>query len=750
MCGFAGALKRNGEPHGSDIPSVLELMGEQIAYRGPDDKQFYQDGEFASVFHRLSIVDIEGGRQPLFNEDRSLVLMVNGEIYNHQDLKSRLRDDHLFRTRSDCEIIVHLYEERGIDFIGELNGMFALVLWDRRSCRLILARDRLGIKPLYYSCSEQRLLFASEIKALFPYPDCPREFDWQKALSFHTHRPYSKGFLPSFFKGIEYLPGGTLLIADLKEKTVNTKCYWDLVPLSDVEYAQDQRTEKEIIDGYAAILSDAVRIRMMADTEVGIFLSGGIDSAAITAYASRYRPLHTFSVLSQSTFQNGDARAGHRFSKHLGLPNHQVLFSWHDMPLDPQQWKNLLWLCETPLCEAEHLYKYHLHRFARHLRPDLKVMLLGQGSDEFNGGYGSVYVDKFYPDHDDASGNWTLFMTIMENLEKEHLLTRVPGMDQFGGLINKNFVQSCSNRIGYRHPWFYHMDIYRKNLQMYNLWHEDRTAAGNSIENRVPFLDHRLVEFCAAISPEKYETLFWNKRILRQAVRPILPAEFADRPKCPFFYGDDVRFTRRMIFDLLMTDDRQLIREAFGDADGCHPVFDRQTIEQFITGIPEDPDYPQTDLLLGITNMGLLEKMAEDVYTWKQNDPSIPIMPEIRISDWDAQKDQLALKLAIRKQRPEPDFNCPVDFTPDTLLLKRDTVAPDAKHVYISVNDQIEYELKEEKMKDWLNVLRRIDGRRSINDILNELELPMSRIRKHMEEALDYRIIYFKSSSKRR
>ncbi|KHD09723.1 hypothetical protein PN36_13250 [Candidatus Thiomargarita nelsonii] len=736
MCGLAGLFSKNGEI-GSEIEPILRTMGNQIAYRGPDDEQIFINAQFGAVFRRLSIVDVAGGRQPLFNEDGSLMLMVNGEIYNHHDLKSRLKEQHQFRTQSDCEIILHLYEEKGENFLDDLNGMFALVLWDKRKQRLILARDRLGIKPLYYTESNQRLLFGSEIKALLAYPDCPREFDWVEALSYQHQRMYPDDFLPSFFKDINYLPAGSLLIADAPANNITVKRYWSL---PDEDYALDTRTEQEIIAGYGELLADSVKLRLMADVEVGLFLSGGIDSVSVAALASPFQKLHTFSVLSQSTFQNGDARAGHIAAKHLDMPNHQILYSWHDNPFTPEHWKSLLWLCETPLCNAEHLYKYHLHRYAKHLRPALKVILLGQGSDEFNGGYSVNYVKDYRPDLNEEERNWSTFINIFGDFEKDALISGAnTNLAQYGGVLTKGFLASGSRQTHYRHPWLYYVNMHLQSLQMYNLWHEDRTAAGNSIENRVPFLDHRLVEYTMKIPPQKYEALFWDKAILRRAMQDRLPLELSQRPKCPFFYGEDVRYTRRMLYNLLRADDSALIREAFFEADGL--PFDRQAIEGLITDIPEEPEYSLLESLLPLVNMGLLAKMAQAPVSQHHAD-SIGLLPEIRIENWEEQADNLALQLAIRREKAEL-LDRMVALKPGTRLLKFDQISEDSAYSYISVNDKIEYELSEAEMKDWLAVLRRIDGKRSINEIISELGMPASKIRKHLEEALDYGIVSF-------
>jgi len=510
----------------------------------------------------------------------------------------------------------------------------------------------MGIKPLFYTYHRKRLLFGSEIKALLAYPDCPREFDWEPALSFSMPHLSVNNALPSFFKEIHHLPGGTLLIAEPDNGQIHEERYWNLELPSDDDFAADDRTETEIIRGYGELLADAVELRLMADVEIGLFLSGGIDSVSVATFAARHQALQTFSVLSQSTFQNGDAHVAHQAAAHLGLPNHQVLFSWHDNPFTPATWKSLLWVSETHLCNAEQLYKFHLHRYARACRPELKVILLGQGSDEFNGGYGSTLLAENYPESGEDERDWPRFMGMLRDFEKSFLMSAGrTDAAQYTNLLNLEFIAACSGSVAHRHPWWYHIRMYQAHLQIYNLWHEDRTAAGNSIENRVPFLDHRLVEYTAAIPPRHYAALFWDKRILREAMRQHLPKDLAERPKVPFFCGEDVRYTRRMMYELLLADDRALLREAFGDADGSHPVFEREAIEQLITYTPDDPEYEDMDLLLQFANMGLLAQMAKDAAP--ATGETIPVLKALATEEW--AEDEIALRLALRRKDITPD-----------------------------------------------------------------------------------------------
>ena len=544
--------------------------------------------------------------------------------------------------------------------------------------------------------------------------------------------------LPSFFKDIKQLPGGSLLIAKPDTGEVREERWWTLNIPSDEEFAADNRSAEEIIQGYGELLEDSVRLRLMADVDIGLFLSGGIDSVSVAAFASKHQSLHTFSVLGQSTFENGDASAAYQAASHLGLPNHQVLYSWHDSPFTPEGWKSLLWITETPLCDAEKLYKFHLHRYARSVCPGLKVMLLGQGSDEFNGGYGPNYLAEGYPERPEEERNWPLFMDLLRDFEKTYLLSAGPkNTADYANLLNSDFLADCAKTSLQPHPWQYHMRMYQASLQMFNLWHEDRTAAGNSIENRVPFLDHRLVEYTVAVPPRLYADLFSNKRILREAMRPHLPKELAERPKVPFFHGQDVRYTRRMMYELLYADDRALLREAFGDADGFHPVFDRQTVEEMITGIPDDPEYTDMDHLVKLTNMGLLAEMAKAAAA-----PFLPyeapILPSLRAEEWD--EDEIALRLALRREEITPE-SVP-ELAEDVLLLTTGEQAGVETPIWhILVNGVLEYDLAEDELGDWISVLRRMDGKTSLGAIVSELGLKQADIRKHLEEALDYGVL---------
>ena len=745
MCGFAGVVNLDGSPQSLEIYAVLKAMGDQIAHRGPDDEQTVLSGPVGMIFRRLSIVDISGGRQPMTNEDGSLISMVNGEIFNHESIRSRLAKNHVFRSRSDSEVIPHLYEDLGLDFLQQLNGMYAIALWDTARQQLVLARDRLGIKPLYYTVANRRLIFGSEIKALLAHPDCPRELDWEAALSFNQSRYFPSRHRPttSFFRGIEYLPGGHSLVVRAGQEKILRSRYWDLQPLGEEEYRSDTRSDAEIIDGYRECFVEAVHDCLMADTELGVFLSGGIDSVAISSIAAREHKFHTFSVLSQSTLGSSDAHSAWLAARRLGLDNHQVLFRWQDRILTPESYKKLLWLLETPLCEAEHVYKYQLHRYARATRPDLKVILLGQGSDEFNGGYSQYWLD--FAGVPRQQHGWAAYMGMLGNMEQQKLFyAGNPAiLAQIGqtNIVKKSFLADLAGQRLYEHPWFANADASRFVLQMYNLWHEDRTAAGNSIENRVPFLDHRLVEYTMKVPPQRYQDLFWNKRILRDAFSGDLPAELAQRPKGPFYLGPDARYTRMMMLNILTANDNALLDEAFGDGGQPHPVLETGNIRDLIRKIPPDSEYLQVKPLLVLANAALLEKMANDAGSQLRYRDETAILPSLTIDDWDTEAPRIALQLKATQSRYH--VSDVLTFTDNTRLLSYQgtRTIPDQGYLLLS-KGTVRQHFDAGTNDVWLEVLKRIDGVQSVGEILKATGIAESAVCKQLEDALEQKLLF--------
>lgn len=523
MCGFAGFVSASAAPaqDGQGL-RIVEAMGRQLRRRGPDDEQFLADGRLTLVFRRLSIVDCEGGRQPIPNEDDTLFLVLNGEIYNHRQLRSELKREHRFRTQSDVEVVLHLFEERGPSALDLLVGMFALAIWDGTTGRLFLARDRLGIKPLYYAQRGETLLFASELKALLAHPDAPREFAWHDL----NHGP---GRLPTYVRGVEALPGGYHLTW-AADGRVTTKCWWSLEP----SLAADDRglRAEDYVERFADLFEDSVRLRLMADVPVGLFLSGGLDSCALAAVAARCgSPLPCFTLLERGTWLCGDAQSAAELSGTLDSPFYPVLIDHaalgRELHLGLEEFEYFVWLMDLPVFTFEFLLKHELHRFARTAVPGLKVMMIGQGADEFAGGYSNSAWE--------AHACWDDYLTrtVVPTWQSERRF-RLGVPDLFRPVLAPGAYGPMSDA-----PFKEEMRYRLHTLQIFNLWHEDRTSSGQGIEARVPYLDHRLVELLASVPGRLHGELFWDKAIVRRAARRWLREPWVGRPKVPFVYGPD-------------------------------------------------------------------------------------------------------------------------------------------------------------------------------------------------------------------
>ncbi|MEQ9623919.1 asparagine synthase (glutamine-hydrolyzing) [Coleofasciculus chthonoplastes] len=517
MCGFAGFINFQDDQHPQHDWAYLTQMGQPLRRRGPDDEQVVNSPPLWLIYRRLSIIDVPGGEQPIWNENQTMCVVVNGEIYNHIELRSQLREHHDFRTQSDAEIVLHLYEERGFEALTALNGMFAIALWDKQRQQLFLARDRLGIKPLYYTQVGSQLIFASTLASLLTHPNTPWHPQFQDLTNLSA--------TTSYVRGIHRLAGGHYLLFDAHTQTVTPKCYWNLADYLVTEPIPDSRTPSDYIQDYRELFVDSVTKRLMSDVPVAASLSGGLDSGVIVAISRQIQPdLHCFSISDDDTRQNGDIDAAEQLCQQLHLPFHPLWFDAEtfldQLDFSLETFEYFIGLIDAPKLHLEWIYKHELYRYAKTLMPDLKVMLLGQGADEFAGGYSKA--------EDKTTQTWQDYTSELIQKEQQNLQLKEPtGLDDGSFIFDytlKSYPSGCT-------PFQKEMLMGIYSLQDYNLWHEDRSSMSQSIEARVPFLDHRLVEYLAAIPPQHHPTLFWNKTIIRQMAQAWLPHSFINRQK---------------------------------------------------------------------------------------------------------------------------------------------------------------------------------------------------------------------------
>ncbi|MEV0622095.1 asparagine synthase (glutamine-hydrolyzing) [Nonomuraea sp. NPDC050404] len=702
MCGISGLARIDGGtlPPGSE--QVLRRMADALAHRGPDDEQVLCDGVSARAglaFTRLALVDPEGGRQPFVTRDGDVTLVCNGEIYNHRELAASLPAGAL-RSRSDCEVLLPLYLRDGLGFLDRVRGMFAIAIYDARSEQLVLARDRLGLKPLFYTRNAEVIAFASEIKALFAHPGCPRRLDWDAALADQslTAAPVFTDEPPTtWFEGIEHVEAATVVRIDLRDGATSAHRYWRMPEPADDFPEHPHRM-------YLDLLASSVSECLTADAEIGLLLSGGVDSALIAALAAG-SGVHTFTALHASTLTGGDATYGCRLAADLGLPNHQVIVG---RTPSAEEWKRLLWLTEMPQCGPEQFFKYELYRYAHQDRPLLKGMMLGGGSDELSGGYTGQLA---------MGGGWEDFLATARNMNLRRSLAGRPGLAAWWDHFERPLLRE--ETLGPpADPYDAFLAWKCREMQQNNFWHEDRTAAGNAIEARVPFLDHRLVELMAAVPRRLRRALLWDKRLVRHAAAEVLPRYVTERPKVAFYEGEGRHHAHRAFVSMLARDGGALLEEALS-APGAWRV-DAGNARAYLAALLANPRAGHVELLLRVVNLGLLELMATDPPGSVMVGEGAPLRA-VRTRAWQ----DLARCLPAEEEMPEDA----VPLLADGVML----VAGADGTSYVVMDGSLEYELEDEA---WERFLYATDGRLTIGELAVAADRKPAELRPLISEAL--------------
>jgi len=573
MCGIAGILnlKEAAEIPGDAIARMLSA----IKHRGPDEFGMYRDRQTALGHARLSIIDLSGGAQPMCNEDSTVWITFNGEIFNFIELREDLAArGHKFRTNSDTEVIIHLYEDHGHACLDYLNGQFAFAIWDKKSRELFAARDRMGIRPFYYATEGGRFFFASEIKALFAAGGVRREIDPAGLDEIFTL--WCNVAPRSAFKGVYELPAGCCLT--VKKGVVSTNQYWDLAfPAEPREMAFEDAMEE-----LKGLLVDSTRLRLRADVPVGAYLSGGLDSSVTTALIRNFTnsPLQTFSVAfedkayDESSFQSEMAKA-------LGTEHHEVRCSYADIS---DSFPDIIWHTEKPVLRTAPAPLYLLSKLVRD--SGFKVVLTGEGADEILGGYDIFKETKIRQ-----------FWARFPDSEFRPLLLKklYPYLPAFQGqssayreaFFNNGLSDTTDPFFSHRPRWqttsktkIFFSDAFRESiagpgsldafgmrlaegfaswpplskaqyLETKNLLpgyilssQGDRVSMANSIEGRFPFLDYRVVEFCAGL-PLRYKVKGLNEKyLLKKCMKGYLPEKIVKRNKQPYLAPDSKSFFR--------------------------------------------------------------------------------------------------------------------------------------------------------------------------------------------------------------
>lgn len=557
MCGFAGII-------GADDERLMSRMLARIQHRGPDDSWIERFNPAKALgpavlgFQRLSIIDLStAARQPMTNEDGSVWIVFNGEVYNFLEVRTELEAlGHVFRSRSDTEVIIHGYEQWGAACVERLNGMFAFAVLDLRQGRVLLVRDRLGIKPLYYSQAGGRLLFASEAKALLESPDVERRMDL-KALDQYLTLGYVPG-RRTMFENIYRLEPGHSLVFD--GKTVKIEQYWSIP-----QHEASSANESELAGEFHDLLTDAVRLQLISDVPLGAFLSGGLDSSSVVAIMARelgVERLKTFCVGYENRESRHDERAhAETLSQWLGTSHRSTVCTKHDAVYGLPK---LVWHLDEPI--AEDVMPAYL-QLCRAAREDVTVVLTGEGSDEFGYGYRYYALERFRrrmrfapsplrstvraavsrfspsgelkgraakyclcPDETQAFLSW---WTLVDSDQRRQLFGDAISSRMDNGGLNEQMKSLAEHRSERGVDLIAWLEA-RQRLVDYVLLRSDRLSMAVGLEARVPFLDHRVVEFMSRV-PASIKINGWTgKMLLRRAVEKLLPPANTERRKKPF------------------------------------------------------------------------------------------------------------------------------------------------------------------------------------------------------------------------
>ena len=564
MCGIAGAINWGDR-------NTLFRMAQALAHRGPDDDGLWEersaDGTWVGLGHRrLSVLDLSSaGHQPMSNEDERFWIVFNGEIYNYIDLKKELlRNGHRFKSTSDTEVILHLYEMHGEGCLEHLRGMFAIGIWDRKKCELFLARDRLGIKPLYYTEREGRLLFASELKAILKHPEISREVDYEALNDYLTYL-----YIPpprTIFKGIQKLLPGHYLVWR-EGKIVQKKRYWN-IPKGTIE-----GDEGELVEQLRSLLEESVRLRMISDVPLGAFLSGGIDSSSIVGLMAQEaaQPVKTFSIgFSERARLYNELDYARRVAEYFGTDHHEIIVEPDAVSLLPKVVEGF----DEPFGNPTAILVHLLSGFTRE---HVTVALAGDGGDEVFGGYpryqgaalsgiyrlvpswvrrltfekaAMVIPESSHGRHglrrfrefvegnrlprEDMYSSWVTYYSedMKASLYSPEALNNIGGKDSYGFL--EGLFDEAKTRG--RREFFDQITVVDllSFLPCNLLAYTDRMSMAHSLEVRVPFVDHKLVEFVTKLPHTLRLRGLQGKYILKSAIGDLLPKSILKRRKLGF------------------------------------------------------------------------------------------------------------------------------------------------------------------------------------------------------------------------
>ncbi|MCP5048294.1 MAG: asparagine synthase (glutamine-hydrolyzing) [bacterium] len=618
MCGICGYLDLEGKKRID--PGIIEKMTDTLHHRGPDGREHYIEGNLGFGFTRLSIIGLEGGMQPLFNEDKTVAMICNGEIFNYIELRDQLKaNGHTFRTHTDVEVLVHLYEEYGTDLLNRLNGQFSFAIYDFKKQHLFCARDHFGVLPFYYTVSGGQFIFGSEIKAILQHPKARREVDpvgLDQVFSF-------PGMISprTMFKDIKSLENGHYLLAKGPDN-ITTHEYWDVI-YPEKGHMPPAKSESYYIEKLDELITQSVRLRLRSDVPVGLYISGGLDSSITTALTQHLTPndqRYSFAIdfiekeISESKYQR-------IMSDYVNSKHFEIVFRFDDIS---NRLQKSIYHCECPIKESYNTCSLALSESVR--AQDIKVILTGEGSDEFFAGYVGYRFDKMRQMQPQKTTPETPYEEAIRRklwgdpgffYEKNHHYFGKIKRDVYSGGMKERMedIDSLNHFIVNTDRLKNRDHIQRRSYLDYKLRladhlisdHGDRMAMANSVEARYPFLDKDLVEFATTIPADMKLMDFQEKYILKKMSEKYVPKEIVNREKFGFVAPGSPYLLKRnieFINDLLSYD--TIKRQGFFDPDAVEDLKKEYTADGYTVNVPFD-----SDLLIIVLTHGILQEQFQ-------------------------------------------------------------------------------------------------------------------------------------------
>ncbi len=536
MCGIAGILTKR-----ENKKEIIEAMSERIKHRGPDGVGYFFDGDLALCHRRLSIIDLSTGNQPMFNEDATIVTVFNGEIYNYIELKEELEKlGHIFKTKSDTEVLVHGYEEWYTDLPKHLRGMFAFAIYDKKTKELFLARDNFGIKPLYYTIMNDTFMFASEIKAFLDTPD------FQKILNEDILKAYLEfSFVPTnetFFKEVYRLDAGMSLI--YKDKNIKLNKYFKL------DFKDKEQSFAEAVEDIQKVMQDSVKKHLLSDVEVGSFLSSGIDSSYIVSLA---KPARTYTV-GYDIAKYDEISYAKDLTEKLGIKNTSKVIKMDEYM---EEFPKIMYYLDEPTSDPAAISLYFVAKLASR---DVKVVLSGEGADEFFGGYNYYREEvdmKFYNKIPYFIRHiiGRIASLFPEGYGFNFLVRRGEKLENSYIGVNRNFSEKMARKVLSKEYKLRGIDVTKETYEEFkgysnihkmqaidiNYWlmkdillKADRMTMASSLEGRVPFIDKEVFKIASGLSIDKKVTKENTKVALRMAAKEVIPTDAYKKKKLGF------------------------------------------------------------------------------------------------------------------------------------------------------------------------------------------------------------------------